>query len=229
MCTVTVLPHPRGVRLVSNRDELRSRAMAEPPAWRRAGPLAALWPRDPESGGTWVGVNAAGIAMTILNRNPRDRRGASGALRSRGTIIPRLLRCDRLDAVLDEASRLAAFEFEPFTLVVVERGALAVVENHRGGSLSLTSRRLLRPVLFTSSSLGDHLVARPRRDLFRRLVERAPSPLRGQAAFHRHRWPRRPEISVWMTRADASTVSRTVVDLTPRGARLRYVPLGDRP
>jgi uncharacterized protein with NRDE domain len=133
MCTVTVVPHPRGVRLVSNRDELRSRAMAEPPAWRRAGPLAALWPRDPESGGTWVGVNAAGIAMTILNRNPRDRRGASGALRSRGTIIPRLLRCDRLDAVLDEASRLAAFEFEPFTLVVVERGALAVVENHRGG------------------------------------------------------------------------------------------------
>lgn len=228
MCTVTVLPHARGVRLISNRDELRSRAMAEPPALRRAGRRVALWPRDPESGGTWVGVNAAGIAMTLLNRNPPDRRAASGALRSRGTIIPRLLRFGRLDAVLDEASRLAATEFEPFTLVIVERGALAVVENHRG-RLSLTSRRLRRPVLFTSSSLGDHLVTRPRRDLFRRLVERAASPLRGQAAFHRHRWPQRPEISVWMTRPDASTVSHTVIDLTARGARLRYVALGERP
>jgi hypothetical protein len=226
MCTISLVPHGRGVRLVCNRDELRTRPLAEPPAWRRAGALRALWPRDPESGGTWIGLNTAGIGMAVLNRNPRAAGKPLEAPVSRGSIIPDLLRFGGIDAVLDAVARLRAADFEPFTLVVVERGTVAAIQ-HRGDRISIAARPLDRPLVFTSSSLGDHLVERPRRELFRRLVERAPSPLGGQAAFHRHRWPRRPEISVWMTRPDAMTVSRTVVDLRRGDMQLHYVPLAD--
>src|SRR5206468_9651830 len=89
MCTVTVirLPHdparagggrsapgwggrPRGgIRVASNRDELRSRAPGLAPEVRGFGSRRAMMPIDPVSGGTWIAVNDAGLAMTLLNAN----------------------------------------------------------------------------------------------------------------------------------------------------------------
>jgi hypothetical protein len=72
--------------------------------------------------------------------------------------------------------------------------------------------------LFTSSGLGDALVEGPRRRLFERLVLGAEdSWLDGQSRFHRHRWPGQPELSVWMERPDARTVSRSVIDVASNG------------
>jgi hypothetical protein len=80
--------------------------------------------------------------------------------------------------------------------------------------------------MFTSSSLGDAVVARPRRRLFEQLVLADDDWLRGQFRFHRHQWTRRPEISVHMARGDASTVSRTTITVTSRTMELDYEPLG---
>jgi hypothetical protein len=80
-----------------------------------------------------------------------------------------------------------------------------------------------RPLIFTSSSLGDGLVEAPRQQLFQRMVVEARSGwLRGQRRFHRHQWPSRPEISVRMERHDALTVSRTVVEVTRARRSLFY-------
>ena len=51
-----------------------------------------------------------------------------------------------------------------------------------------------------------------------------------QEAFHRHRWPDRPHLSVCMDRQDARTVSHTVVSLGPDRITLAYHPdAPDRP
>src|SRR5205085_9617421 len=131
---------------------------------------------------------------------------------SRGILIPELLAEASLDAAMERAgAELApqpAPRFKPFTLVMVQRRRSLIVD-YRVGVTKMTLVVLTRPLLFTSSSLGGDLVDRPRRRLFGAVMKSGRRPLEAQARFHRHRWPRRPAISVWMTRPDAATVSRT--------------------
>ena len=84
----------------------------------------------------------------------------------------------------------------------------------------------MRPVMFTSSSLGDAIVETPRRQLFERLVLAGDDWLRGQFRFHRHRWAGRLELSVDVL-LDACTVSRTTIDVTSRRIDLQYESLAN--
>jgi Transport and Golgi organisation 2 len=228
MCTVSVVPRRDGLRIVCNRDEQRTRPAALPPRIRRAGRRRATWPVDPAGGGTWIGVNDAGLVACLLNRNPRSsvdcHRAGERSRFSRGTIVPSLLAHVRFDRALEAAMRIAGDAFEPFTLVVLQDGAVAELQNI-DLELTLQHGAIRQPIVLTSSSLGDHLVEAPRRALFDELVTRSRAPLAGQAAFHRHRWRDRPEISVRMSRPEAATVSRTVVDVAGGVFSMRYTAL----
>src|SRR5262249_13349170 len=145
-------------RLAGNRDESRARPEAGPPVVRRSGSLDAIFPIDPVSGGTWIGVNTAGVAMTLLNIYPD---GVTGPTRhappagsaSRGAIVPSLLGARSAG----EASRLAGAidpsRYAAFRLVVVD--AAAIVEIVSDGRILRRSEapRSGAPALFTSSGL----------------------------------------------------------------------------
>src|SRR5262249_13957501 len=77
MCTVSIValnePGNRRLRLACNRDELRSRPAALPPLVRNCDERQAIMPIDPVSDGTWIAVNDAGIAATLLNVNLATR------------------------------------------------------------------------------------------------------------------------------------------------------------
>jgi len=227
MCTVSVVPTMRGFRLACNRDEARARARALPPCIRPAGSRRALWPCDPQSGGTWIGVNDVGLAMALLNRAPGKVAAPGTPKMSRGVLIPRLLgsssiarAVQRVWTQLSVPQKTAAFA--PFTLLMVQSHQTAVLE-YRARTASITRRRLAGPLLFTSSSLGDEIVDRPRRLLFAAFMKSTHQALDAQAGFHGHRWPNRPHISVRMSRADAATVSHTVVDVSDSGITVSYV------
>lgn len=226
MCTVSVVPTADGFRLACNRDERRTRPTACGPRLHRTGAHQALWPVDPQSGGTWIGVNDAGLAMVLLNRHPRNAPVCTPT-HSRGVLIPRWLGVARIETVVARAraelgSSGGDMQFEPFTLVMIQRHDVATVD-YRGGRMAIARRRLTRPVMFTSSSLGDELVDRPRRRLFAALVESSRRPLAAQAQFHRHRWPDRQQISVRMTRTDAATVSYTTIDVCGETIAIEYL------
>ena len=225
MCTISVVPTPDGFRLACNRDESRSRPAAGGPRLHRIGSRRAVWPVDPLSGGTWIGVNDAGLAMVLLNRRPQNS-GAWVPTHSRGVLIPRLLAEARLEAVVARAREELApsngeARFEPFTLVMIQHHHVATID-YCAGTTTLVRGRLARPVMFTSSSLGDELVERPRQRLFAALVESSRRPLAAQARYHRHRWPDRPHISVRMARADAATVSHTTIDVSNEHIAIEY-------
>jgi hypothetical protein len=253
MCTVSIIgltqPGSRGrslaagFRLITNRDELRTRPAATPPKWhdremtvvaRQDPAAAALFPVDPTGGGTWVGASPSGLVLCLLNANPvpAPRLPARDQLLSRGVVIPRLLAehaddaCG-LDAVMASLSSLELDRFAPFRLVGVEP-----VDAGGGGAEGWTYRvteacwnltdlvqeeHPAGPVCLVSSALGDPLV-KPRLSLFDAMV-RGASEHPGQAQalaqgrFHRHVWPASPEISVLMSRPDARTVSITAVDV----------------
>lgn len=251
MCTVSIIGHTQpssrgrsvacGFRLITNRDELRTRPLATAPRWHDArmsvvphnDPDAiSLFPVDPAGGGTWVGASPSGLVLCLLNANPlpapplppRDR------LVSRGLIISRLLaehaddREGGLDAVMKALADFELPRFAPFRLVGVEpvnngAGVHPFRIREARWDLSTLSHETPDPgaACFVSSALGDPLV-KPRLALFDAMV-RGPFDAPGQAQalaqdrFHRHIWPGRAEISVLMSRPDARTVSITSVEV----------------
>lgn len=224
MCTLTVIPlfdegaDIVGFRLVTNRDEARWRPAAEPPILQPAGPRAAIWPVDPFAGGTWIGANDAGLVLSILNGNPHPppKLPPRSELTSRGHIIPVLLEEATAEAAFARFEREFDIEaFAPFRLVAADfsgvRSAVwdrARYHNHAAPRPS---------ACYVSSGLGDHLVA-PRLDLFAGFFRDSDAPTPDeQDAFHDHRWPDKPELSVRMSRPDARTVSRTTVEVVSSG------------
>jgi hypothetical protein len=96
------------------------------------------------------------------------------------------------------------------------------------GQLEITQPGPLgSPRLFTSSGLGDEVVAGPRRKLFEELFLPEADWPAVQDVFHRHVWPGREFASVWMTRPEARTVSLTVVEMSPAATRMAYFPRHD--
>jgi hypothetical protein len=225
MCTVTVIPTPDTVRLACNRDELRSRCQALPPRIQQVGPRRAILPIDPVSRGSWVAVNDAGLAMSVLNVNPADRRFANSVPpRSRGAILPSLLHCNTLASALAEASLLKPTDYAPFRLVLADDRELAELRSDGRDIRIVGPTVITEPFLFTSSGLGDHLVETPRRRLFAEFVRRPGDPIAWQDDFHRHHWSDRPHLSVCMRRDEARTVSHTIVTLRQDRVTLTYHP-----
>ncbi|MBC6954265.1 MAG: hypothetical protein DWB46_08775 [Leptolyngbya sp.] len=222
VCTVSVIPLPSaGFRLVTNRDESRRRAAADPPEWRGppALPVRALWPTDTHAGGTWVAAAETGLALALLNVNAPGGESAPprAGRRSRGLLIPSLIDALTADEAADRLAAADLARFDPFRLVAVQPDARGVPRSldavWDGERLHLTAHGQAA-VCFASSGLGDAVVL-PRLPLFEELVV-APGPTpEAQDAFHAHRWPHRPEISVLMSRDAARTVSVTAVEVTP--------------
>jgi hypothetical protein len=232
MCTVTVIGLKRGapaarLRLVCNRDELRTRPASLPPVLREFGRRRAILPIDPPSGGTWIAVNCAGLALTLLNVNPISGRGSREGKRSRGLIIPALLDCGSVREVADrvEGGAIRAAEFPPFRLVGIDTDRALEVTS-AGASLQMARGSIADvPFFFTSSGLGDHLVDQPRRELFEHYFRGREPSILVQDEFHEHQWPDRPHLSVCMSRNDARTVSRTTIEIDPESVSLAvYTP-----
>ena len=223
MCTVTVIPHERGVRVLCNRDERRTRPPALPPQVHDLGGRLALFPVDPQGGGTWIGVNDADLMVALLNGHRTAGKRDDNSTRSRGLIVPDLLYCTSLRQAMAAAESLDPRAFERFRVVIVHNSRVAVAASDGNAAIRCTERPLDRPLLFTSSSLGDPAVGRPRQRLFERMVVRSRVGwLAGQTYFHQHQWPHHPEISVRMERRDAVTVSRTTIDVTNDGRLMWY-------
>ncbi len=250
MCTVTLVPLAEGrgqtgrrieppdfaalrVRLACNRDELRTRAAALPPALRVCGARRALMPIDPLSGGTWIAANDAGLAATLLNvydgvsvRPGSDAAHAErpGEHRSRGTLIPPLMALDSFEVAQQACAAIPPRCYMPFRLILFDLQRVAEFVSDGTTLIGSCMPRGDRPLLFTSSGLGDAVVTGPRRALFEQFFSSADDWPAQQDAFHRHSWPERRHLSVCMERREARTVSQTLVEIDARQVRMTYVP-----
>jgi len=238
VCTLTALPGEllepdpaadRVLRIVFNRDERRHRLPGLPPRIIVAGHRRALMPIDADAGGSWIAVNDVGLVVALLNLTaPSDEhmpeRTAHVPRRSRGHIVPALAAGSSIDDVrrIMETTDVAAYE--PFRAVALHRQHW--FEARWTGHRFQTQRGpIARPLIWTSSSLGDEVVAGPRRMLFDRVFAERPLTTDVQDSFHHHTWSDRPEVSVRMSRGDASTVSITTIDLTATAAQMDYEPI----
>jgi len=128
MCTIIVALQVwagRPLVIASNRDEALDRPAIEPRVWA-PGEVASrrvLAPRDSRAGGTWLGVNDAGLFVGITNRRAPNEPGR----RTRGELV-----FDALGAADHRAARarlvsLDARDYNPFHLLFADRGGASVL------------------------------------------------------------------------------------------------------
>lgn len=126
MCTLLVFSRvfEAAPLLVANtRDEKLDRPAA-PVTRQMAGPQPVLAPTDLEHGGTWVGLNLAGVFCGITNRfgfhrNPKRR--------SRGDLVLAGLSHPDARAAAQAVAALSAADFTPFHLAIADRNQAFVV------------------------------------------------------------------------------------------------------
>lgn len=226
MCTLTCVRQGGTLRVVCSRDESPLRPRAIPPRESRVGGVSTLMPIDPQGGGTWLGVNAAGLVIAILNKS-HPHVPAAGR-ESRGIIIPSLLEHARAEDALAAARSIDAQRFRGFRLAIIDLDALHIITGD--GERIEHIRHDTDPAAWciASSGLGDAIVEPPRQALFRDLVIASRDRLAAQHAYHEHGWPESPHLSVDMDRGEARTVSITSVEIafagasTPRAIVMRH-------
>lgn len=120
MCTVVTLRRPGHawpLILAANRDEMRGRP-SRPPArhWPdRADVVAGL---DELAGGSWMGLNDAGLVACVLNRH--GTLGPVEGARSRGELVLEALDHAEAGAAAEALADLDARAYRSFNLLVAD-------------------------------------------------------------------------------------------------------------
>ena len=135
MCTVITLQRPGHawpLLLAANRDERLDRSWDAP---------AAHWPDQPDivagrdrlGGGTWMGINGAGLVATVLNRT--GSLGPAPGKRSRGELPLLALRHRSAAAAAAAIAGLEAAAYRSFNMVLADRDAVWFVRNIGEGQM----------------------------------------------------------------------------------------------
>lgn len=219
MCTVTFNQQGNSWLVTMNRDERRTRHAGEPPSlWHEEQILA---PRDPEAGGTWIGVRRDGTWACLLNGyedHPRAWTPGQQA-QTRGRLIPNLLRtADPTNALSPEdladtlgfqlwlgfAGRLYTFFWNGESL---KKDVLSAKDWH----------------FTTSSSVHQADVTAKRKKAFQRWLHDGARFLpNGLPSFHVEPLGLAPDSAVLMTREHSHTKSCTQIIIGGDAPRMKY-------
>lgn len=182
MCTVVTLRRPGSdwpLILGANRDEMVSRPWDAP---------ARHWPerhdvvagRDRLAGGSWFGVNDAGVVAAILNRH--GTLGPAAGFRSRGELVLEALDHSDAAAAARALRQLDPKAYRPFNMVIADnRDAFWLRHADPSGTLGLTAAPIPSGVsMLTAGDLDDAESSRIRRYRPRFAEARPPNPARGE-------------------------------------------------
>jgi hypothetical protein len=225
MCTLSWLPRPDGHRFWHGRDERTTRLPGEPPSVVRRGSRRALAPRDGDAGGTWVGVNDAGLTLGLANLYPPEGVGEGGpvpGLMTRGRIIDDLLPAGTADEARELLCAMDPRVYAPFTLAVLEPGRAA--ELHRWDGSRLETRTVTAAGLLLTSSGAGRQVEEIRAREYARMAPGEPPREQDIEALHRSHLERLGADSFCMHREEAETASLTRVDVECDAIRMTYTP-----
>lgn len=174
MCTVTAFYRPmceldnksRVLIVTMNRDEAVDRAEGTVELQKNAeGALHYWYPTDAATRGTWFGVGAGRLVMTLLNRYQDSHLPTKVALKSRGAIIPSLLSCSTILEVSQKMSLAYCGFFQPFDLLVF-LGELCYQFIWDGKTLRKLEHAIDEGFFYTSSSVDLENVSEFRRHHF---------------------------------------------------------------
>lgn len=164
MCTLVLAAHAlegHPLVVVANRDELVDRASLGPSLWSpaRAGAARFVAPRDEVAGGTWLGVNDAGVFVGITNRylGPKDP-----ARTSRGALVAAALELRSARAIHDAMAKVSPARHNAFHLVYADQHDVLATVSDGSHIAQLTLGPGLHVVTERSFGAGDDSARRRR-------------------------------------------------------------------
>ena len=222
MCTLSFVPTKDGYYAAMNRDEQLTRSQALPPSTFRFGDLLAVYPFE-EGGGTWIACNQYGVTLALLNWNL----AVSNTLtkqRSRGTLIPQLIREPTLDEVARALNQLNFHGLLPFRLVGVFQNPHQIFE-WRWDGISLARLSFpWKPHHWFSSGASDEMAEQIRGEACQiAWLEHEAGSLPWLRTLHSLHGVAAGPFSLCAHRDDAGTVSYSEIVFYENSATFRYV------
>ena len=217
MCTLALMYRmwaSTPLLVAANRDEKLDRP-AEPPSRSSQGDSYVVAPRDAKAGGTWIGVNSAGLFACITNRFGRS---PDPTRPSRGRLVTQALGYRRARDAADQLAGLIATEENGFHLVVADREEAFVIVC----DTSSISQRPLPAGLHIVTERSFDAAPTAREPLLRGLLE--PQVVHGppdDATLHRllatHAEPSFDGVCVHLPEIAYGTRSSTLIRMGPPG------------
>lgn len=183
MCTATYIPKPHnGFVLTHSRDEKTIRPAAQLPQMAVIGRQEVVFPKDPQSGGTWIATSAH-QTVCLLNGGLVAHRPAPPYRHSRGLVPLQVFGYQDTDAFLEHYTPQ---DLEPFTLILAQPNRL--LEFRWTGQHRLIQELSPRqPHIWSSATLYDPSIRQQREHWFHTWLHTNPAP--GPEAirqFHLH-------------------------------------------
>ena len=205
--------------LAMNRDEQNSRPRAAGPRRQWTGSHSALYPSE-GGGGTWIGINDAGLTLALINWYAKPQRDRAQCV-SRGIVVPHLLAAEDFAGIGVLLSDLPMALINLFRLVAISLTDRAVREWRWDGKILECRRHGWKRRHWFSSGYDEALVNRKRAGVTRTAAKSAQTPA-WLRQLHRSHQPERGALSVCMHRPDARTVSYTEIVTFGSKAQMRY-------
>lgn len=221
MCTVTFIARRHGYALGMNRDEQRSRARALPPQAHRINRRTVLFPSEPR-GGTWIGLNDAGVTLALINWYRIPNRVESSAF-SRGDLVRAVLSATADAAVTESLAGLPLERTNPFRLLGFFPSHKTVMEWRWDLKAIKVIRHPWQTHLWASSGSDEPGAQHHRSITFDvALQQRSAGGLPWLRRLHRSHRPHCGPHSICMHRKDAMTLSYTEVTVSRSTAAMSY-------
>lgn len=205
------------LKLIFNRDEQKSRAIATLPAIHNIDGTKSLMPLDPVGKGTWITTNEYGITIALLNKYellPEKNKDYS----SRGLVVKSLSGCGdgaEVEPLLNDI--LSSGTYPAFSLLVWDLNAKSEYQFY-WDEKELVKMNLELPFM-TSSSWNTQEVQNYRIQSFLDNIEEGKGSLN---EFMRATTPEYNEWSVFMQRDLTQTVSVSEIVLDSEKTEYAY-------
>jgi hypothetical protein len=206
-----------GYELFFNRDEAKTRLIAFPPKVHTVNRVSFIAPIDADAGGTWMGVNAFGVSVCLLNGYGHVDRDRADYV-SRGALVMSLLDVSSGDAAKQIVADMDLTVFRPFSLVILEPEQPVLLWVWDGIEVRFETD-ISGPLISSSFRLND--VAEHRQRLYQHLDIQQTKALED---FHCNHAPEAGPYSVCMHRDDAGTVSLSRVVVSQELVDFYYAP-----
>ena len=221
MCTVSFIARKNGYALAMNRDEKLARVEGLPPSKTIVGGRTVVAPSEP-GGGTWIALNNGGATLALINWYSITAR-VEGKTVSRGQVVNLTSAVTSPNEAEVALAELPLKRINPFRLIGIFPATNEIVEWR--WDLKKLAKRICpwKAQQWISSGFDEPGAQRVRSQTFRRaLQQKSAGRLSWLRQLHRSHAPKCGPFSTCMHRADAATVSCTVVMVHPSMALMSY-------
>lgn len=231
MCTLSWTRDQDSYQVFFNRDEQRTRSLAEPPQCIDHSGIPVLLPLDPDGGGSWISVNGHGLSLCLLNFYQGTV--PHNALISRGQLLRSLAHAENINNLNSQLSTTDLTHYAPFTLVAfsitpdLPQPLLSTHPQEQIFQWDGIDLHLSQPEnMITSSSVKFDEVSKQRQQLY---IQEVSGPSRAELnntdkhiSFHASHGEEKNHRSVCMHREDARTVSFSHILVTNNHVKFSY-------